>query len=220
METSSGARKTKMNTSLKSIRLGNWRIGLRIHTSEHKFSGQFMFAHVADTFGITNRFRNTSLQALFLDVDKQSLRDIEGFMYYLDKDNYEIGDSFVFESSPDKYHVICPTLFDPRELAKILVDCKGFADDRFITHYFMYGDNTIRIWPKYTEKTIERKVKFVKYIDGSVMRIAHKGLLNAVLNNIDNDTIMHNTNMMKEKPFIDNSSLDDLICKRYETVNW
>lgn len=205
----------KLNSSLKRIRLGNYIIGGRIQTSKHKLSGQFMFGHVADTIGIMNSFKNTTQQVLFIDYDLATLSMIENEIREIQIHN-ELGDAFIFESSPGHYFVIFLDLIEPY-LVRYILNHSEFIDSKFVFVYNKYGDNTLRILPKVTEKSLERPIKFRKIIEGNnINHIKHKGLWLSLVQIYP----IGLSGYYDSRNIWDNSTPEDCKFKSYETVNW
>src|SRR5712692_6886787 len=205
-----------MNQSLKRIRLGNIVIGLRINTSNHKLSGQFMLGHVADTMGILNRFKNTNKQCLFADFDNcNSWEAIQETTRIAE----EIGDTFMFESSPNHYNIISTALIDPIIIQQILME-SPLVDSKFKWIYFKFKDNTIKILDKYVSGKPYRKIKFKYHAFGNNNAIHHRDLLIALTKIYPEIVTPKIEYMINELDKTDASIILDLITKRYETVNW
>lgn len=196
-------------TGLFKARIGHFTFGFRFNLYKHGIAFRFLYGHIADCIGVLNKFENTKQQALFIDFDKCGISEIMEYISHLDYD-YNIGESYIFESSTNHYFMICPSLFDIHEIRNILINC-DIADSKFTTIYLLNGDNTIRITPKFNEKK-NREIKlFATFQPEFSKRVRHMGL-SLLLN--------RHFNIVVPAGLYDGSTENDLITKEYETLQW
>ena len=197
-------------TGLWSIRLGQYKMGFRFNIYHHGIAFRWLSGHIADTLGVLNRFENTSQQALFIDFDKQELEDVINWISHA-QEQYNFDTAYIFHSSNNHYNMMTTELFDATEIREILNQC-NIVDDKFRAIYYLHGDNTIRIAPKFSEKE-SRKVIFIGSLKSEKKsnRVRHNGL----------SELFHRVfYILPEQNGLDTSTENDLIMKEYETLNW
>jgi hypothetical protein len=194
---------------LKRVRLGNVLFGMRLERLPHSVVFRALVSHVADTVGVLNRFKNTDKMCLFMDLDDRA----ESPLQMLSDDGFSY---IVFETSANHRNVICPDLISKEELDYRMKKYLRYMDYRFNYVYFRDGCNAIRITPKLVDGKMLRQIKIIATSVNfrSPMKM-HRGLVELVSDVFGDDYM---------KPFfnsrLDDSTKDDLIERRYETINW
>lgn len=196
-------------TGLIKFRLAQFTIGMKFNIYQHGIAFRFLYGHIADCVGILNIFRNTKLQALFIDFDANNIVDIYDYIQYL-HDEYFLGNIFVFESSKNHFNIICPNLLSISIIREIMLECP-FIDKKFLNIYVLNGDNTIRITPKFTEKS-NREINLVYVSERTSPYLSHNGLVQIIKRHFYIPDIDYG--------YLDNSTENDVIYKEYETLQW
>lgn len=205
----------EQHDSLHKIRIFNRVIGFRFWNNQHAIVMRFMVAHVAETIGVLNVFKNTTFQCFFYDGDNTFAETIKDLRYIMN--GHSLGDIFIFESAGKEgnphYNAICCDLVEQREIRNMVLST-WHCDARFVYVYLRDGKNAIRITPKFN-KTAHRPIK-LKYIlkgDNTINK-KHRGLLTML-----SFEFPEIKNRLKEYQ-VDNSTEQDLLLRKYDTVSW
>ena len=194
---------------LKRLRLGNVLFGMRLERLPHSVVFRALVSHVADTVGVLNRFKNTDKMCLFMDLDDRA----ESPLQMLSDDGFSY---IMFETSKKHRNVICPDLISKEELDYHMKKYLRYMDYRFNYVYFRDGCNAIRITPKLVDGKMLRQIRIIATsVNFRSPTKMHRGLVKLVSDVFGDDYM---------KPFfnsrLDDSTKDDLIERRYETINW
>lgn len=202
------------------IRIGDFVMGINGNRTEHALMGKFMIGKIARTVGVVNTIPNMQQQMLFADFDISSLpnvmHDIRDW-----KDAFNMGDIFLFQSGDlgDKhYFIISPCQYEPQEIRRILAYA-NYVDDKFVSTYIRYHDNTIRIIPKVKGKKEFRPIKFLMFIKGNTNRTIVRGMMELLIPLYPNIKD-YKVSDIKNGIHLDKTSKDDLTMREYETIRW
>jgi methionine synthase I (cobalamin-dependent) len=167
---------------------------------------------VADTIGILNKFSNTDKMCLFLDFDDKC--NIEKIITQVIPELISDGlDYILFETSSNHHNIICPTLITKDQLDALMMKYLKYMDYRFAYVYQRDNCNAIRITPKLVDGKMLRQIKIIASGFNAYNQPCHKGILELISDVFENDfwgTFIKT----------DDSTKDDLIERRYETINW
>lgn len=195
------------------VRLGQFRIGLRIEQLPHSLIIRFLFSKVADTAGVLNKFANTTMQTLFMDFDdRANLIEIKDKIMKM-QNRYNVGDILILQSSERHYVGVCFDLLTPDEVREMMNYLSPIMDYRFTYVYSRDGYNALRIVPKIVDNKQLRPMKLIDIIMSNNVRPKHGGLLELfaqVFNNIPRWYLLDT----------DGSTKDTLYIREYETINW
>jgi hypothetical protein len=216
--------------NLKRIRIGSVVIGMKIMNEEHALMTRFLIGRVAYTAGVINRFLNTDKQVVFIDYD-----DLDATKVMVEVCNlmakYDIRTMHMFQSD-DSNHTfgISTELVDKQTVRNFLLD--SHCDDKFIYVYCKNGDNTIRIAPKFVDKSYRIQHYLLTLTNPTVRGIHtyHKGLTDTLIRAFPETDTDSGSNMIFEEIVttgdiqsegrFDDSTMDDCIWKVYETIRW
>lgn len=194
------------------VRLGQYRVGLRIEQLPHSLVIRYLFSKVADTAGVLNKFANTNQQCLFMDFDDRA--DLIAIKDKIERmqNRYNIGDILIFQSSEKHYVGVCFDLLTPDEVREFMNYLSPIMDYRFTYVYSRDGYNALRVVPKIVDNKTLRPMKLVDIIRSNNVRPKHRGLIQLFGNIFDIPRwYLIDT---------DNSTRDDLFIREYETINW
>jgi hypothetical protein len=191
------------------VRVGNVLFGMRLERLPHSVVFRALVSHVADTIGILNRFKNTDKMCFFMDLDDRA----ESPLQMLSDDGFSY---IMFETSKKHRNIISPDLISKDELDYHMKKYLRYMDYRFNYVYFRDGCNAIRITPKLVDGKMLRQIRIIATsVNFRSPAKMHRGLVELVSDVFGDDYM---------KPFfnsrLDDSTKDDLIERRYETINW
>ena len=194
------------------MRLGQYRIGLRIELLPHSLIIRSLFSKVADTAGVLNKFANTEQQCLFMDFDDRAdIYTIQNRVYQMQQ-KFNLGDIIIFNSSEKHYIGVCFDLCHEWEIKQMLNFISDITDYRFTFVYSRDGYNALRIIPKLVDNKVCREIKLYDIMYGFNTRVKHQGLYTLFYEKFDGVPCYYNN--------FDGSTKDDLTIRRYETINW
>jgi hypothetical protein len=195
---------------LKRVRVGNVLFGMRLERLPHSVVFRALVSHVADTIGILNRFRNTDKMCFFMDLDDRA----ESPLQMLSDDGFSY---IMFETSKKHRNIICPDLISKEELDYHMKKYLRYMDYRFNYIYFRDGCNAIRITPKLVDGKMLRQIRIIEtHVKTWPQTKMHRGLVELVSDVFGKEHMLTFFNSGR----LDDSTKDDLIERRYETINW
>lgn len=196
------------------VRLGQYRIGLRIEQLPHSIIVRFLFSKVADTAGVLNKFANTNQQVLFMDFDdRANIYEIKERIYQMQR-KFNLGDIFIMKSSENHFIGICFDLCYAWEIKQMMNYISDITDYRFTYVMSRDGYNALRFTPKIIDNTMHRIIKLYDISYGfNTERMKHTGLMSLFFDKFGFPNISTYKNA-------DQSTESDLYIRRYETINW
>lgn len=216
--------------NLKRIRIGSVVIGMKVMNENHALMTRFLIGRVADTFGIINRFNNTDKQVVFVDYD-----DLDATRVMVEVCNLmainNIRTMHMFQSDDSNHTFGISTELVPKHIVRsFLLDSN--CDDKFVYVYCKNGDNTIRIAPKFVDKPYRKQHYLLTLTNPSAygIHMYHKGLTDTLIRAFPETTLEDGYNLIKGEIIgipdtqstgrFDDSTMNDVIWKVYETIRW
>jgi hypothetical protein len=200
---------------LKRVRLGNVLFGMRLERLPHSVVFRALVSHVADTVGVLNRFKNTDKMCFFMDLDDRAESpSLMECLQMLSDDGFSY---IMFETSKKHRNIICPDLISKDELDYHMKKYLRYMDYRFNYVYFRDGCNAIRITPKLVDGKMLRQIRIIEtHVKTWPQTKMHRGLVELVSDVFGKEHMLTFFNSGR----LDDSTKDDLIERRYETINW